>query len=64
MLSDQQIIKFQKLYKAHFGKDISRAEAIEKGIKLIRLVELVYKPITKAEYQRVQKRRKETKDIP
>ena len=58
MLSDEQIIKFQALYKKHFGKEISREEAYEQGAKLIRLVELVYKPMTEEEYQRLQERRK------
>jgi len=61
MLSNNQIIKFQTLYKNHFGKDISREDAYEKGAKLIRLVELVYKPMTETEYQQLQERRKETK---
>ena len=61
MLSNDQIIKFQTLYKNRFGKDISREEAYEKGAKLIRLVELIYKPMTEKEYEMVQKRRKETK---
>lgn len=61
MLSDEQITKFQTLYKNRFGRKISREEAYEKGAKLIRLVELIYKPMTEAEYKMVQKRRKETK---
>ena len=60
MLSDEQIKKFQMLYKKHFGKEISREEAYEKGAKLIRLVELIYKPMTEDEYKQVQKRQKET----
>ncbi len=44
MLSDEQIIKYQKLYKNRFGKKISREKAYEQGVKLVRLVELVYKP--------------------
>lgn len=60
MLSDEQITKFQMLYKKHFGKEISKEEALEKGIKLIRLVELIYKPMTIEEHEMVQKRRKET----
>ena len=31
MLSDQQITKFQMLYKDRFGKEISREEAYEQG---------------------------------
>ena len=63
MLSDEQITKYQTLYKNRYGKEISREEAYEKGAKLIRLVELVYKPMTKDEYQRVQERRRQTGDI-
>ncbi len=61
MLSNEQITKFQTIYKNRFGKEISREEAYEKGAKLIRLIELIYKPMTEKEYEMVQKRRKETK---
>ena len=60
MLSDEQITKFQTLYKSRFGKEISREEAYEQGAKLIRLVELIYKPMTEDEYRQLEKRRKET----
>jgi len=60
MLSDEQIKKFQSLYKKRFGKEISQEEAYEKGAKLIRLIKLVYKPMTESEYKQLQKRRKDT----
>lgn len=60
MLSDEQITQFQALYKKRFGKEISRKEAYEQGAKLIRLVELIYKPITEKDYRLLQKRRQET----
>jgi len=63
MLSDEQITKFQTLYRNRFGKKISREEAYEKGTKLIRLIELIYKPMTENEYQKLQKRRRETGDL-
>lgn len=63
MLSHEQITKFQMLYKKRFGKKISREEAYEQGVKLIRLVELIYKPMTEAEYQQLQERRLETEDL-
>ena len=63
MLSDEQITKFQALYKNRFGKEISREEAYEQGTKLIRLIELTYKPMTENEYKQLQKRRKETGDL-
>jgi len=59
-LTDEQIKSFQTLWRVRFGTEISREDAYEKGIKLLRLVELVYKPMTEAEFELVQKRRKET----
>ena len=63
MLSNEQITKFQVLYKERFGKEISREEAYEKGMKLMRLVELVYKPMTETEYQQLQEHRRKTGDL-
>ena len=42
-LTDEKIAEFQVLYKQHFGIEISKAEALEKGIRLIRLLEIVLK---------------------
>lgn len=63
MLSTEQITQFQTLYRNRFGKKISREEALEKGAKLIRLIEIIYKPMTEEEYQKLQERRKETGDL-
>lgn len=63
MLSNEQITKFQTLYKNQFGKKISREEAYEKGAKLIRLIELIYKPMNETEYQQLQERRRQTGDL-
>ena len=60
LLLDVDIRKFQELYKARFGMDISKEEALAKGTQLLRLMELVYKPMTKEEHELVQKRRLET----
>lgn len=60
-LSDERIVALQALYKKHFGKDIDKAEALERGMKLLRLMQLVYKPMTQMEFDAVQKRRKETR---
>ena len=62
-LDNEQITKFQTLYKSRFGKEISREEAYKKGIKLMRLVEITYKPMTEAEYQKLQERRRQTGDL-
>lgn len=58
MLTDEQVTKFQDIYKKRFGKEISRADALEKGIKLVRMMEIIYKPITKKEFDELQERRK------
>lgn len=49
LLTDEQITKFQMLYKKHFGKEISRDEAYEKGARLVRLIELIYMPKVKSQ---------------
>ena len=57
MLTNEQVDKFQDIYRKRFGKEISRADALEKGIKLVRLMEIIYKPITEKEFEELQKRR-------
>ena len=51
------------IYKNRFGRKINRREAYEKGVKLIQLIKLIYKPMTKDEYNQVQKRRRKTNNI-
>jgi len=63
MLSDEQIKTYQALYKNRFGKEISREQAYEQGVKLLRLIELIYKPMTEEEFQKLQERRKQTGDL-
>ena len=58
MLSNEQITKFQALYKEHFGQEIGREQACEELVKLVRLMSLIYKPMTKKEYEQLQKYRK------
>lgn len=47
--SDDQVKKFKQLYREHFGRDITSAEARERGMNLLRIVKFVYQPITQAE---------------
>ena len=63
MLTDQQITKFQAIYKARFHKDLSREEAVEKGLKLVRMMQLIYKPMTEIDYQKLQERRRQTANL-
>ena len=60
VLSDEDITKFQALYKSAFGTDISREDAYESGVKLLRLMSLVYKPMTEQEFASIQKHRQDT----
>lgn len=60
MLSEQAISKFRELYRARFGKEINRTEAYKEGTKLLRLVELVFQPMTETEYKKVLERRRDT----
>jgi hypothetical protein len=48
-ITDEQITKFQFMYRQRFGKQISREEAYEQGVKLIRFMEVVCRPITAEE---------------
>lgn len=46
-LTTKQIEQFRQLYKEKLGKEISTQEAQNKGLALVNLMRLVYKPITK-----------------
>ncbi|MHB8579139.1 MAG: hypothetical protein ACYDA4_04665 [Ignavibacteriaceae bacterium] len=59
MISNEQIKKFQVLYKKHFGEELSTEEAYQSGAKLIGLIELTYKLKTKEEFRMVERRRVE-----
>lgn len=43
MLTDEQIVKFQKLWKLRFKEDLSREQALAYGMSLIHLLQIVYK---------------------
>ncbi len=56
ILSDENIKKFQALYKEKFGIEISKEEATEKGRTLVQLMSLIYKPITKKDHEKYSKK--------
>lgn len=60
MLTEQDITNFQSLYKSEFGKEITRAEALEQGLKLVGLLSNVYKPMTQEEYDEIEEHRRVT----
>lgn len=60
VLSDEDIIRFQALYKSELGIEISREDAYERGVKLLQLMSAVYKPMTEEKYESIQKHRRDT----
>ena len=44
-LADEHIAEFQMLYKKHFGIEITKEQALEKGLRLIRLIEIVCRAV-------------------
>ena len=46
-LSPESVKKYQELYRKRFGKEISQEKAYEEGMKLIRLMKVIYRPIKK-----------------
>jgi hypothetical protein len=58
-LTDEQLSDFKKLYKERFGTELTDEEANEKGLKAVRLMELIYKPMTRKEYECVTERQEQ-----
>lgn len=61
MISKEMLEKFKTIYQKRFGEDLSDQDALEKATKFLRLVELIYKPMTQEKYDILQKRREEIK---
>ena len=57
LLSDGDIRAFQDIYKEQFGKEISKEDAYEKGVKLLRLLTMVYRPMKQEEMDFINQRR-------
>jgi hypothetical protein len=53
-LTDEQVAKFQRLYFERFGEEISKADAYEGGMKLMHLMYILYRPMTRNEVAAVQ----------
>jgi len=54
LLSPAHINKFKDIYRAKFGLELNDQDAYEKGIKLVRLLMIIDKPITEADYQKAK----------
>jgi len=47
MLSANAINEYKEIYKKEFNVDISDQEALAQGTKLLRIFNIIYKPISK-----------------
>ncbi len=52
-ITQADIKKYQKVYKEKYGKDLDNAMAREQLSKLVRMMEIVYQPITKEQAKAV-----------
>ena len=43
LLREEDILRFQELFRKHFKKEISRSDALEQGTHLVKLIEIVIK---------------------
>jgi hypothetical protein len=59
MLEKEDIKKFQELHKKRFGEEISYSQAKEDGERLVSLIRLVYKPVKKSNYKKLQRKLKD-----
>lgn len=57
--SSQDIKSFKAMYKKAFNQNLDDKEAYDKATNLIRIFQLVYKPITQKELTATLKRQKE-----
>lgn len=61
MLTEADVHKYQKLYKARFGVDIDRDDAYTELSLLVRQFQIIYRPITQADVDELEARDKEIK---
>jgi len=51
-LTKQQLDEFKKLYSQKFGEELDDEQAAAKAIKLLGLLQMIYKPLTKTEFEK------------
>lgn len=52
MITAEQLSEFKEIYKKEFKKDISDQEALDKATRLINLMRIIYRPMTKNQYKK------------
>jgi len=50
-LSKEAIEEFKEIYRQEFGEEISDQKALELALNLLNLFKVIYKPITKKEFE-------------
>lgn len=56
-ITEEQVVEFRKIYQEVIGKPISREDAWGQATKLIRLMEIIYQPMTLEERRKVEEDR-------
>jgi hypothetical protein len=59
-ISEKSIEEFQKLYRLRYRQEISKEYASEQGLKLLRLLRLIYQPLTEQQFDAIQEQREQT----
>lgn len=57
MISQETLEKFKIIYKKRFGVELSNQDTLDKANRLLRIIEIIYKPMTAGNYEKLQKRR-------
>jgi|GEM_PF-1281598 len=55
-ICSEDLSVFRRQYLAQYGQELSESEALEKATRAFRLIELIYKPMTKADHDDVTNR--------
>ena len=55
-ITDKELDEFRRIYKKRFGKAITREEAREQGSSLLRLMKVVYQPVTQRQVDELHER--------
>jgi len=58
MIEEKYILKFQRLYKKVYKKDLSRDEAYSQCIDMIILGQIIYSPFTEDELKALEQLKK------
>lgn len=62
-INNDHVERFKKLYEKTFKEKITCEEAFEQCLKLVLLINALYRPMTLVDFERVQARRRQTGDL-